>query len=137
MAPLSKAQIEASANFEQIKVDIKSLGDFANLLRAELSKNLEPAMDKLGGPQLLNDEPQFGHSPELELGGKRNDYDQYLRDGHQLLRNLIAGTKAIADAADRIAAQYEGADQFASIQAGQVHAHLPAIKSGPTGTDDF
>lgn len=134
---LSAAQIEASAGFQDITVDIKSLGDFADLLRKELETNLEPAWQKLGGDALLGDRPQFGKSAELDLGNASVEYSEYLRESRLLLRNLITGTKLIADAADRIAAQYRGADQFASIQAEQVHQYLPAIVAPASSTDDF
>lgn len=138
---LSAAAIEASAAFKEVKVDIKSLSDFAKLLRKELETNLDPAWQRLGGQTLLQDDPQFGRSSVVGLEYQNSTYQGYLNESRTLLANLIKGTRALADAAEAIASQYQQADQFAGIQAEHVHQYLPAIKGGGDqqsgSTDDF
>jgi hypothetical protein len=143
---LSAAAIEASAAFKEVRVDIKSLSDFADLLRKELETNLDPAWERLGGATLLEDKPQFGRSATVGLDYQSATYEGYLKEARLLLLNLIKGTRAIADAAEAIASQYQQSDQFASIQAEQVRQYLPTITGGagqPTGgtqsgsTEDF
>jgi len=118
------------AGFDKIEVDITSLSDYAKALRDEVEKNLKPVWDRIGST-LLNDEPRFGTDAELELDEKRTTYDQYLQQARKFLFDVIDGTYQLADSAERIAAAYERADQFASLKAEDVGRILPEIEPAP------
>lgn len=111
------------AGFEMIDVDIRSLSDFAAALRQEMEVNLEPAWERITA---LLDQPRFGRSEELGLGDKRTVYDGHLEAARTFFRNVITGTAQLADAAERIAANYSSTDQFSAIQVGDVVNVLPA-----------
>src|SRR5205823_12059064 len=110
------------SGMEKIEVDISSLSDFATAMQREY-RNLQHAWDKIIPP--LANGPQFGFDPTLDLGEKRAAYDAYLKQAQLLLRNVIEGTNQLSYAAERIAANYSRADQFAKLRAADVNKVLP------------
>lgn len=136
MARLTPSDIEraqAESGFTRIEVDITSLGDFAKALRREVEENLRPAWGTIE-PTL--DQPAFGLSPLLELDDKRLMYEEYLLGAKDLFRSLIDGVEQLAWAAERIAADYQGADQLAQVTTDRVWAELPNLPM-PTVRSDI
>jgi hypothetical protein len=119
-----EAAYEIAGFTRGIEVDIKSLSDFAERLRYELTTNLEPAWKAI---EKTLDKPHFGNSAELELDDKRGAYDMYLQGSKLFFRNVIEGIRQMADAAEQIGAKYARADQFAQVKADDVTQVLPQV----------
>jgi hypothetical protein len=130
---LSISAAYESAGFQRIEVDINSLDDFAAALRQELNTNLIPALRTII-PEL--GQAHFAVHPELraDLGTTRTDYEEYLASAKNLLLAVMAGTEQLAESAEKIAAAYSKADQFARIKADDVHRVLPDIKPSATSS---
>lgn len=123
---------EAYGAFEvtKIEVDITSISAFAEVLRREIEETLQPTWQRI--QQTLGQGAQFGLSPELsELDVKRAQYDRYLNQAKLLFRDVIEGVHQFAEGADKMAAGYARADQFAKVTADDVNTALP---SGTTQT---
>jgi hypothetical protein len=130
---MTTEQAYSETGFQKIEVDIKSLSDFAHALRREFEENLLPAWERIG--PTLDQGAQFGFSEELDLGEKRTVYDGYLRQAKLFLRDIIEGTDQLARAAEQIGANYSRADQFAKVQADDVHSVLPEVQQPSSGSN--
>jgi hypothetical protein len=131
---LSAEQARGLLDFKMIDVNITSLTDFAEALRQEIAKNVEPVWNQIR-PTLLEDKPWFGNSAELELGPKRSEYERYLRSARTLVFNIMEGMRQLADAAEAIGSAYREADQFAQVTSGDVERRLPTIQTTTASTE--
>jgi len=121
-------QAYSGSNMTKIEVDITSISQFAEVLRHEIDTNLRPAWQRM--EQTFEQGAQFGLSPELsELDTKRAQYDAYLKQAKQLFRDVIEGVYQFADGADKIAAGYRRADQFAKVTADDVNKAMPEVQT--------
>jgi hypothetical protein len=123
----------ANTGFHRIDVDINSLSDFADALKRELTENLYPAWQKINNT-LIDDGPQFGNTPALDLGDKRTMYNLYLQETKDFLRNVINGVAQFAQSADEIGRRYQRSDQFAEITVTDVTSVLPDVRSAANPT---
>ncbi len=129
---MSVDQAYTSTNSTKIEVDITSISQFAEVLRREIDENLRPAWQRIQGT--LGEGAQFGLSPELgDLSGKRQEYDRYLQQAKLLFRDVIEGVFQFADGADKIAASYGQADQFAKVTADDVNKAMPTVTTTSDG----
>jgi ABC-type transporter Mla subunit MlaD len=116
----------SSTDSTKIDVDITSISQFAEVLRREIDENLRPTWQQI--QETLGQAGQFGLSPELDdLSAKRQEYDRYLQQAKQLFRDVIEGVYQFADGADKIAASYGRADQFAKVTAEDVNKAMPTV----------
>jgi hypothetical protein len=126
-------QAYSSTNATKIDVDITSITQFAEVLRREIDENLRPTWQKI--QDSLGQGAQFGLSPELgDLSGKRQEYDRYLQQARQLFRDVIEGVYQFADGAEKIAASYGRADQFAKVTADDVNKAMPSVANTTTSS---
>jgi hypothetical protein len=126
-------QAYQNLGLQRIDVDINSLSDFADVLMREYHEHLLPAWDNIN-KKLIAGGPQFGNSPDLELGKKRTDYATYLRETQEFLRSVIMGVYQFAQSAKEIGGRYQRADQFARVTIGDVTSVLPNIPAPDNST---
>ena len=126
-------QAYKNLDFQRIDVDINSLSDFADALNQELTDHLYPAWTHIS-KMLLDDGPQFGNNPALELGDKRTTYHLYLQETKDFLRNVINGVHQFAQSADEIGRRYQRSDQFSKITVADVTSVLPDVRGAADPT---
>lgn len=118
------AQAYRTTGFDQIEVDVRSLGDFARALRAELDTNLLKFKRELD--EAFGHGSQFALDPALaDMVDKRRTYEIYLNRTRSLFDNLVQGTTRLAAAAEQIGAGYGQADDLAKLAVDDVNAALP------------
>ncbi|MGI5152473.1 hypothetical protein ACQEVC_39880 [Plantactinospora sp. CA-294935] len=114
----------AAAVIGQINVEIDGLASAAAAMREELKEGyrtqVPPVHDAMQQGATIGDRLEGDDWLHLQ-----ERYDECIRDSLKALSNLDQGTQAVAQAAERIAANYRGSDAFAHATVSDVHEVLP------------
>ncbi|AVT32854.1 hypothetical protein C6361_29130 [Plantactinospora sp. BC1] len=114
----------AAAVIGQINVEIDGLASVAAAMREELKEGYRTQVPP------VHDAMQHGATIGDRLEGDdwlrlQDRYDECIQKSLEALVNLDKGTQAVAQAAERIAANYRGSDAFAHATVSDVHEVLP------------
>ncbi|MBE1488705.1 hypothetical protein [Plantactinospora soyae] len=123
----------AAAVIGQINVEIDGLVSAAAVMRDELEQGYRSQV-----PQ-VHDAMQPGATIGDRIEGEdwrrlQDRYDECIQKTLDSLFNLDLGTEAVAQAADKIAANYQGSDAFAHATVSDVQEVLPPPEQPAPGT---
>lgn len=105
---------------DEIKVEVDSLKDFADHIKAELEQNFRPSYEAGILPMLTVQAP-FGGTAEMKEGALfRNRHANSVTAARELLSEVMRGMLALATAAMSIQAEYLMGDAFSQAQSDQV-----------------
>jgi hypothetical protein len=96
-----------------LEVDLETLAQFAKALRDEVELNFGPHLTRILGELDDGQVPFQAKAGFLELAAAQLTYGDSRDRAVELLDAYAKGTRALADAADAVAAHYRGGDAFA------------------------